>query len=128
MKLSYSFNSKIISIFSLFLGKVTYTGPTMVHEGQAWKIECNDLKKDDLIRWTRNGQTLEPELSSGQLVVLSKAGTSSSTLSASQASDSHDGDYKCTSDSSESFHLMIYSGIYTYMQIHMCVCVCVWYV
>jgi len=80
----------------------------MVHEGQSWKIECDDLKKNDLIRWTRNGQTLEPELSSGQLVVL--AGTSSSTLSASQATDSHDGDYKCTSDSPDSFHLMIYSG------------------
>ncbi|EZA59607.1 Basigin [Ooceraea biroi] len=88
-----------------------YTGPMMVHEGQVWKIECNDLKEDDLIRWTRNGQTLEPELSSGQLVVLSKAGTSSSMLSANQATDSHDGDYKCTPDSSDSFHLTIYSDI-----------------
>ncbi|KAH0950264.1 hypothetical protein HN011_010080 [Eciton burchellii] len=90
---------------------VTYTGSVMVHEGQAWKIECDDLKKNDLIRWTRNGQTLEPELSSGQLIVLSKVGTSSSTLSASQATDSHDGDYKCTPDSPDSFHLMIYSDI-----------------
>jgi len=104
-------------VFFFFLGKVTYTGSVMVHEGQAWKIECDDLKKNDLIRWTRNGQTLEPELSSGQLIVL--AGTSSSTLSASQATDSHDGDYKCTPDSPDSFHLMIYSGMYA--DIYMCV-------
>lgn len=90
--------------------KVTYSGPTVVHEGQAWEIECNDLKADDLIRWTRNGQTLEPELSSGQLVVLSKAGTGTSKLSATQATESHDGDYKCTSDSADFFHLSIYFG------------------
>ncbi|KAM0724709.1 Basigin [Formica fusca] len=90
---------------------VTYSGPTVVHEGQAWEIECNNLKAENGIRWTRNGQTLEPELSSGQLVVLSKAGTGTSKLSATQATESHDGDYKCTSDSAESFHLSIYIDI-----------------
>lgn len=100
-----------VLIFFSFLLKVTYSGPTVVHEGQAWSIECNDLKDDDLIRWTRNGQTLEPELSSGQLVVFSKAGTGSSKLSAVQATENHDGDYKCTSDSADSFHLSIYFGL-----------------
>jgi len=89
---------------------VTYLGPMIVHEGQKWEIECNDLDDDVLIRWTRNGQTLEPELSSGQLVVFSNAGTGTSKLSANQATESHDGDYKCTSDSEASFHLSIYFG------------------
>lgn len=82
----------------------------MVREGQPWNIECNDLKDDDPIRWTRNGETLEPELSSGQLVVISKPGTGSSKLSAVQASENHDGDYKCTSASAYSFHLAIHYG------------------
>ncbi|XP_014474831.1 PREDICTED: basigin isoform X2 [Dinoponera quadriceps] len=90
---------------------VTYVGPTVVHEGQPWSIECNDLVKDDLIRWTRNGQTLEPELSSGQLFVSSQAGTGSSKLSATRAMEDHDGDYKCTTDSADSFHLSIYFDI-----------------
>ncbi|XP_012227807.1 basigin isoform X2 [Linepithema humile] len=89
---------------------VKYSGPALVNEGQSWSIECNDLKDDDPIRWTRNGQSLEPELSSGQLVVLSKAGTHSSSLSASQATESHDGEYKCT-DNAETFHLMIHCDI-----------------
>ncbi|KOC63171.1 Basigin, partial [Habropoda laboriosa] len=88
--------------------KVTYKGATVVHEGQPWSIECSDLKPDDLIRWTRNGQSLEPELASGQLVVQSLLGTGSSTLKAIYATDTHDGDYKCTQDSDESFHLWIY--------------------
>ncbi|EGI57729.1 Basigin [Acromyrmex echinatior] len=90
---------------------VQYTGPTIVREGQPWNIECSDLKDDDLVRWTRNGQTLEPELSSGQLVVFSKTDAGSSKLSASQATESHEGDYKCTSDSPESFHLSLYFDI-----------------
>ncbi|XP_011148246.1 basigin [Harpegnathos saltator] len=90
---------------------VTYSGPAVVHEGQPWTIDCNDLKDDDPIRWTRNGQTLEPELSSGQLVVYSKSGTGNSKLSATQATENHDGDYKCTSDSADSFHLSIYFDI-----------------
>jgi len=85
-------------------------GPRIVHEGQAWSIECNDLKDDDHIRWTRNGQTLEPELSSGQLVVYSKSEAGSSNLSATQATENHEGDYKCTSDSPDSFHLSIDFG------------------
>lgn len=97
------------SILSSFSAKVTYSGPSVVHEGQPWSIECNDLK-DDHVRWTRNGQTLEPELSSGQLVVLSKTGTGSSKLSATQATENHDGDYKCTTESADSFHLSIYFG------------------
>lgn len=93
--------------------KVTYKGlATVVHEGQPWWIECKDLKPDDLIRWTRNGQSLEPELASGQLVVHSPIGTGSSTLTAIHATDSHDGDYKCTPDSNEAFHLWIYVGSY----------------
>ena len=91
---------------------VTYKGlASIVHEGQPWWIECKDLKPDDLIRWTRNGQSLEPELASGQLVVHSPVGTGSSTLTAMHATDSHDGDYKCTPDSSEVFHLWIYVDI-----------------
>lgn len=91
---------------------VTYKGSSsIVHEGQAWWIECKDLDPDDLIRWTRNGQSLEPELASGQLVVDSPVGSASSTLRAKYATDSHDGDYKCTPDSSEVFHLWIYVDI-----------------
>lgn len=99
-------------LISLCLITVTYVGPSIVHEGQPWNIECNNLKEEDHIRWTRNGQTLEPELSSGQLVVLSRSGSGSSKLSAVLATESHDGDYKCTSDSTESFHLSIYFGLY----------------
>lgn len=90
---------------------VTYTGPTIVHEGQPWNIECSDLKDDDAIRWTRNGQTLEPELSSGQLVVYPKTDTGVSKLSATQATENHEGDYKCTPDSPDFFHLSIYFDI-----------------
>ncbi|XP_076248508.1 immunoglobulin domain-containing protein Bsg [Calliopsis andreniformis] len=86
---------------------VRYHGAPVVHEGQPWTIECTDLKPDDLIRWTRNGQSLEPELASGKLAVNSPAGTGTSTLTAMHATDTHDGDYKCTPDSSESFHLLI---------------------
>ncbi|KAL0108341.1 hypothetical protein PUN28_015106 [Cardiocondyla obscurior] len=89
---------------------VKYTGPTVVHEGQPWNIQCDDLKDNDLIRWTRNGQTLEPELSSGQLVVYSKPGTGTSQLSATQATENHEGDYKCTGGS-EFYHLSIYFDI-----------------
>lgn len=92
--------------------KVTYKGATVVHENQPWAIECSDLKQDNLIRWTRNGQSLEPELASGQLTVQSPVGTGSSTLRAMHATDNHDGDYKCTQDSDESFHLWIYFGSY----------------
>lgn len=94
-----------------FLITVTYTSPTgrEVREGQPWDIECRDLKDDDLIRWTRNGQTLEPELASGQLVVYSKAGTGSSKLSANEATENHEGDYKCT-EGSDAFHLSISLG------------------
>ncbi|KAL6263536.1 hypothetical protein P5V15_006325 [Pogonomyrmex californicus] len=91
--------------------EIKYDGPSVVHEGKPWDIECNGLKKDDLIRWTRNGQTLEPELSSGQLVVTSIPETGTSKLSAKQATENHDGDYKCTPDSSEFFHLSIYFDI-----------------
>ncbi|XP_036141088.1 basigin isoform X2 [Monomorium pharaonis] len=86
---------------------VTYTGPTIVREGQPWSIECTDLKDNDNVKWTRNGQTPE-ELSSGQLVV-SPLAPGKSTLSATQATESHEGDYKCTDnpDSSDSFHLSI---------------------
>ncbi|KAF3423068.1 hypothetical protein E2986_09941 [Frieseomelitta varia] len=87
---------------------VTYKGATVVHENQPWSIECSDLKQDNLIRWTRNGQSLEPELASGQLTVQSPVGTGSSILRAIHATDNHDGDYKCTQDSDESFHLWIY--------------------
>ncbi|XP_003693505.1 basigin isoform X2 [Apis florea] len=87
---------------------VTYTGASVVHENQPWSIKCSNLKSDDLIRWTRNGQSLEPELASGQLVVQSPVGSGSSTLQAMHATDSHEGDYKCTQDSDESFHLWIY--------------------
>ncbi|KAK9298050.1 hypothetical protein QLX08_008406, partial [Tetragonisca angustula] len=90
---------------------VTYKGATVVHENQPWSIECSNLKQDNLIRWTRNGQSLEPELASGQLTVQSPVGTGSSTLRAMHATDSHDGDYKCTQDSDESFHLWIYFDI-----------------
>ncbi|XP_015438226.1 PREDICTED: basigin [Dufourea novaeangliae] len=90
---------------------VTYTGASVVHEGQPWRIECSGLKPDDLIRWTRNGQSLEPELASGQLVVDSHVANGSSTLRAKYATDSHDGDYKCTPDSSDVFHLWIYFDI-----------------
>ncbi|XP_018398755.1 PREDICTED: basigin [Cyphomyrmex costatus] len=90
---------------------VQYKGPMIVREGQSWIIECSDLKNDELVRWTRNGQTLEPELSSGQLIVHSKTDTGSSKLSASQATESHEGDYKCTSGSQESFHLSLYFDI-----------------
>lgn len=92
--------------------KVTYTGASVVHENQAWSIKCSNLKPDDLIRWTRNGQSLEPELASGQLVVQSPVGSGSSTLQAMHATDNHEGDYKCTQDSDESFHLWIYYGSY----------------
>lgn len=92
--------------------KVTYTGASVVHENQPWSIKCSNLKSDDLIRWTRNGQSLEPELASGQLVVQSPVGSGSSTLQAMHATDSHEGDYKCTQDSDESFHLWIYYGSY----------------
>lgn len=84
-----------------------YSGSTVVHEGQAWSIECNDLKDDDTIRWTRNGQTLELELSSGQLVVNTEKDRKSSKLSASQALESHEGDYRCISDSPTPHHLSI---------------------
>ncbi|XP_066601532.1 basigin isoform X2 [Prorops nasuta] len=87
---------------------VTYSGAAVVHEGQAWSIECSGLKEDDPIRWTRNGQSLEPELSSGQLSVLSPRGSGTSKLSAVQATDSHDGSYKCTPQSNDDFHLTIY--------------------
>lgn len=83
-----------------------------MHENQPWSIKCSNLKSDDLIRWTRNGQSLEPELASGQLVVQSPVGSGSSTLQAMHATDNHEGDYKCTQDSDESFHLWIYYGSY----------------
>lgn len=92
--------------------KVTYKGASVVHENQPWSIECSDLKPDDMIRWTRNGQSLEPELASGQLTVQSPVGTGSSTLRAMHATDSHHGDYKCTQDSDELFHLWINFGSY----------------
>ncbi|XP_076377197.1 immunoglobulin domain-containing protein Bsg [Megalopta genalis] len=91
---------------------VTYTGVSDVREGLSWSIECSGLKPDDMIRWTRNGQSLEPELASGQLVVTSPPGTGSSTLKALHATDSHDGDYKCTPDNNEAFHLWIYFDIH----------------
>lgn len=90
---------------------VTYSGASVVHENQAWTIECSGLKPDDPIRWTRNGQSLEPELASGQLVVISIPGSGSSKLSAIGASESHDGDYKCTPESNDAFHLSIYVDI-----------------
>lgn len=90
---------------------VTYSGATVVHEGQPWTIECSGLKPDDPIRWTRNGQSLEPDLASGQLVVLSKLGSGSSKLSAIQATESHDGDYKCSPETNDVFHLSIYVDI-----------------
>ncbi|TGZ48199.1 basigin isoform X1 [Temnothorax longispinosus] len=91
---------------------VTYTGPTIApREGQPWDIVCNDLKDDDLIRWTRDGNTLEPELSSGQLVVYSKQGTGSSKLSAAQATENHEGVYRCTPDSPNAYHLSLYFDI-----------------
>lgn len=86
---------------------VTYKGAKDVREGQPWSIECSGLKPDDLIRWTRNGQSLEPELASGKLMVHSPTGAGTSTLEAKHATDTHDGDYKCTQDSDESFHLSI---------------------
>ncbi|XP_011872176.1 PREDICTED: basigin [Vollenhovia emeryi] len=89
---------------------VKYDGPTIVREGQGWEITCTELE-DDNIRWTRNGQTLEPELSSGQLVVYSEPNTGSSRLKANQATDNHEGDYKCTTASSEFYHLSIYVDI-----------------
>lgn len=95
--------------------KVTYTGPTVVREGQSWTITCNDLKDDEweLIRWTRNGQSLERELSSGQLIVQSNKDNGSSKLSTNQATESHEGDYKCiSSDSPDFFHLSIFFGSY----------------
>lgn len=89
---------------------VTYDGPkNEVPKGTAWKIECKDLKDDDEVRWTRNGQMLGLELSSGQLSVT--PGIGSSTLSATQATESHVGDYKCTPDSAEYFHLMIHFDV-----------------
>lgn len=93
------------------LAEVTYSGPSVVHEGQPWNIECSGLKPDDPIRWTRNGQSLEPDLASGQLVVLSTEGTGTSKLSALQARETHDGDYKCTPESSDIFHLSIYFDV-----------------
>ncbi|XP_076623317.1 immunoglobulin domain-containing protein Bsg [Colletes latitarsis] len=90
---------------------VTYTGASVVHEGQPWTIECSGLKPDDMIRWTRNGQSLEPELASGQLVVNSVVGTGSSTLRATHATGNHDGDYKCSPDSNDVFHLWIYFDV-----------------
>ncbi|XP_054012544.1 basigin [Hylaeus anthracinus] len=90
---------------------VTYTGASVVHEGQPWTIECGGLKPDDSIRWTRNGQSLEPELASGQLVVNSSMGTGTTLLRAAHATASHDGDYKCTPDTSEVFHLSIYFDV-----------------
>ncbi|XP_043501232.1 basigin [Polistes fuscatus] len=90
---------------------VNYTGPRLVHKGQPWSIECSGLQPDDNIRWTRNGQTLEPELASGQLVVRSKAKTGGSELAAIQATEFHEGDYKCTPDSSDAFHLFLYFDV-----------------
>lgn len=86
---------------------VKYVGPTIVREGQPWSIECIDLKENDNVKWTRNGQTPE-ELSSGQLVV-SPYSPGKSTLSAIRATENHEGDYKCTDnpDSTESLHLSI---------------------
>lgn len=90
---------------------VNYTGPTLVHKGQPWSIECSGLQPDDNIRWTRNGENLERELASGQLVVYSEANAGSSKLSAKKATEYHDGDYKCTSESSEAFHLSLYFDV-----------------
>lgn len=90
---------------------VIYSGPDLVHEGQPWSIECSGLQPDDNIRWTRNGQNLERELASGQLVVISEANSGSSKLSAMKATEYHDGDYKCTSDSSDAFHLSLYFDV-----------------
>ncbi|XP_076764274.1 immunoglobulin domain-containing protein Bsg [Xylocopa sonorina] len=90
---------------------VTYKGATVVHEGQAWSIECSNLKQDEPIRWTRNGQSLEPELASGQLTVVTTMGTSTSVLRSSYATDSHEGDYKCTQNSDDGFRLSIYYDI-----------------
>ncbi|XP_046822586.1 basigin [Vespa velutina] len=90
---------------------VIYSGPTIVHKGQPWSIECSGLQPDDNIRWTRNGQTLEPELASGQLIVRPKAKTGGSELAAIQATEFHEGDYKCTPDSSDAFHLSLYFDV-----------------
>lgn len=92
-------------------GKVTYTGASVVHEGQPWMIMCSGLKSDDVIRWTRNGQSLEPQLSSGELSVNTTMAAGISTLRAMHATDTHNGDYKCT-DSSDVFPLWIYFGSY----------------
>lgn len=89
-----------------------------MHEGQPWDIICNDLKDDEweLIRWTRNGQSLERELSSGQLIVQLNKDNGSSKLSTTQATESHEGDYKCiSSDSPDAFHLSIYFGSYRHV-------------
>lgn len=88
---------------------VKYSGPTIVHQGQPWEIVCEDLKKGAGIRWTRNDQSLEPELSSGKLVVTSIS-EYSSKLSANNATENHDGEYRCT-DSVESFHLLLHFDI-----------------
>ncbi|CAL7944212.1 unnamed protein product [Xylocopa violacea] len=90
---------------------VTYKGSTTVHEGQAWSIECSSLQPDEPIRWTRNGQSLEPELASGQLTVVTTKGTGTSVLRSSYATDSHEGDYKCTQNSDDGFRLTIYYDI-----------------
>ncbi|KAK2578157.1 hypothetical protein KPH14_001353 [Odynerus spinipes] len=90
---------------------VNYSGPALIHEDQPWSIECSGLQPDDNIRWTRNGQNLEPELASGQLVVFSELHAGSSKLSAMKANEYHEGDYKCTSDSSDAFHLSLYFDV-----------------
>ena len=89
---------------------VTYTGASVVHEGQPWMIMCSGLKSDDVIRWTRNGQSLEPQLSSGELSVNTTMAAGISTLRAMHATDTHNGDYKCT-DTSDVFTLWIYFDI-----------------
>lgn len=94
---------------------VTYEGPrSPVHAGQPWSIQCSDLTPqqiDGLIKWTRNGQSLGPDLSSGKLSIETNKNAGWSKLSAAQATEDHEGDYVCTADATMAFHLAIHYDI-----------------
>ncbi|XP_074094709.1 immunoglobulin domain-containing protein Bsg isoform X1 [Cotesia typhae] len=84
---------------------VNYSGPREVLENQPWSIVCTGLKTGEKIIWTRNGQQFE-ELSTGDIRVF-KPEKGVSELKSDHATELHEGSYKCTPNSNESFHLTV---------------------
>ena len=86
-------------VFFCILKEVEYSGDEIIRDGEPWQIECRGFK-GTVIRWTRNQQSLETELSSGLMKVDTNLTENVSKLTSQAASQNDDGAYKCTNDSS----------------------------